>query len=130
MGMSSTTKQRSLLITGDLTLFHDMNGLMMARKYQLPIDILVVDNNGGAIFSFLPQATEPDYFELLFGTPLDLDMAKVAQLYELPYVVLSAASELKTVLANQVAGPRLIVFQSNRQNNVADHQQLLGEHHE
>lgn len=130
MGMSSTTKQRSLLITGDLTLFHDMNGLMMARKYQLPIDILVVDNNGGAIFSFLPQAAEPDYFELLFGTPLDLDMAKVAQLYELPYVVLSAASELKAVLANQVAGPRLIVFQSNRQNNVADHQQLLGEHHE
>lgn len=130
MGMSSTTTQRSVLLTGDLTLFHDMNGLMMARKYQLPIDIIVVNNNGGAIFSFLPQAAEPAYFELLFGTPLDLEMAKVAQLYDMPFVQLTQAAALKDVMAEPISGPRLIAFTSDRQTNVANHRQLIEARHD
>ena len=127
MGMSSTTPQRSLLLTGDLTLFHDMNGLMMARQYQLPIDIIVVNNDGGAIFSFLPQAAEPDYFDLLFGTPLGLDMAKIAALYEMPFVDLTTPDDLEKVLAQPVNGPRLIAYTSDRQANVVAHHRFIGE---
>ncbi|MEX0380777.1 2-succinyl-5-enolpyruvyl-6-hydroxy-3-cyclohexene-1-carboxylic-acid synthase [Leuconostoc sp. MS02] len=126
LGMSSTFQQRSVLLTGDLTLFHDMNGLMMARQYQLPIDIVVINNNGGAIFSFLPQAAAASYFDLLFGTPLNLDMSKIANLYDLAYVKIPTAEALKQVLSTPVIGPRLIAFESDRSNNVKAHQQLIG----
>lgn len=127
MGMSSTTNQRSILLTGDLTLFHDMNGLMMARQYQLPIDIIVVNNDGGAIFSFLPQAAEPDYFELLFGTPLGLEIEKIAALYDMPFVALATTDDLASVLGQPVKGPRMIVYTSDRQANVAAHRRFLGD---
>ncbi|WP_459524538.1 2-succinyl-5-enolpyruvyl-6-hydroxy-3-cyclohexene-1-carboxylic-acid synthase [Leuconostoc lactis] len=127
MGMSSTTNQRSILLTGDLTLFHDMNGLMMARQYQLPIDIIVVNNDGGAIFSFLPQAAEPDYFELLFGTPLGLEIEKIAALYDIPFVTLAAPDDLASVLGQPVKGPRMIAYTSDRQTNVAAHRRFLGD---
>lgn len=127
MGMSSTTNQRSILLTGDLTLFHDMNGLMMARQYQLPIDIIVVNNDGGAIFSFLPQAAEPDYFELLFGTPLGLEIEKIAALYDMPFVALAAPDDLASVLGQPVKGPRMIAYTSDRQANVAAHRRFLGD---
>ena len=103
---------------------------MMARQYHLPIDIIVINNNGGAIFSFLPQATATSYFDMLFGTPLNLNMSKIADLYELAYVKIKTADELEQTLKTPVIGPRLIEFQSNRSNNVEAHQQLMGVKHE
>jgi len=126
LGMSSTSPRRSVLLTGDLTLFHDMNGLMMARQYHLPIDIIVINNNGGAIFSFLPQAMAESYFDMLFGTPLNLNVSKIADVYELSYVKIKTADELEQVMKTPVTGTRLIEFESNRSNNVKAHQQLMG----
>lgn len=127
LGMGATTKQRSLLLTGDLTLFHDMNGLMMARNYQLPLDIIVIDNNGGGIFSFLPQAEATEYFETLFGTPLALDISKIASLYQLSYVLLKQPEDLQKVLNQPTDGTRIIVYPSDRAQNVRDHQKYIGE---
>lgn len=126
LGMSSTSSQRSVLLIGDLTLFHDMNGLMMAKQYQLPLDVIVINNNGGGIFSFLPQATAEYYFETLFGTPLNLDMTKVASLYDMPYIKINQAQDLKAIIATPIDGPRLIEFKSNRRSNVTAHHQLMG----
>lgn len=125
LGMSTVSSQRSILLTGDLTLFHDMNGLMMAKKYQLNIDIIVINNNGGSIFSFLPQSQADEYFEDMFGTPLDLDMSKVAYLYDMPYIQLKGAAALGECLSHQVHGPRLIEINFDRQENVANHRELL-----
>lgn len=126
LGMSSTSLQRSVLLIGDLTLFHDMNGLMMAKQYQLPLDIIVINNNGGGIFSFLPQAAAKLYFETLFGTPLNLDMTKIASLYDMPYIKINQAQDLKAIITSVADGPRLIEFKSNRADNVRERQQLIG----
>src|SRR5699024_11584677 len=48
--------QPTTLLTGDLTLFHDMNGLMLSHQAHVPMTIIVVNNQGGGIFSFLPQS--------------------------------------------------------------------------
>jgi len=61
------------LVLGDLTFFHDLNGLIAAKLYNININIILVNNNGGGIFSFLPQSEHPKHFELLFGTPLGID---------------------------------------------------------
>ena len=58
-----------------------MNGLIAAKLEQLNITILLINNNGGGIFSFLPQSSHPNNFEKLFGTPLDLDFSKAVEMY-------------------------------------------------
>ncbi|MDT2837365.1 2-succinyl-5-enolpyruvyl-6-hydroxy-3-cyclohexene-1-carboxylic-acid synthase [Enterococcus durans] len=82
-GIAATQKQRVFLLIGDLALFHDMNGLQMIRQLKLPVTLVVLNNNGGGIFSFLPQnsLTKKD-FDPLFATPLNLDLQKVANLYD------------------------------------------------
>lgn len=125
LGMSAVVKQRSVLLTGDLTLFHDMNGLMMAKNYQLPLDIIVINNNGGGIFSFLPQAGAPKYFEQLFGTPLNIDIKKIADLYDIDYHQLNVPEALSQILQTPSKTTRLIEYKSDRQRNRDDHREVL-----
>src|SRR5690606_10010256 len=72
LGVAAAGKRVTLII-GDLSFYHDLNSLFIAMRYRLPITIVLLNNNGGGIFSFLPQAKEEKHFEHLFGTPLDID---------------------------------------------------------
>src|SRR5579883_326679 len=71
----------TVLVIGDLSFFHDLNGLLAAHLHRLNLTIVLVNNNGGGIFSFLPQAAYPEHFEQLFGTPTGLDFRPVVQMY-------------------------------------------------
>jgi 2-succinyl-5-enolpyruvyl-6-hydroxy-3-cyclohexene-1-carboxylate synthase len=75
------------IVIGDLALAHDVGGLALAARVATPLRIVVVDNGGGGIFDFLPQAqqVEADRFRRLFTTPSGLDLAAVAAAYGLPY---------------------------------------------
>lgn len=115
LGLSASQKpDRSILLTGDLSFFHDMNGLMMAKKYQLPLDIIIMNNNGGGIFAGLPQAQCKQYFTELFATPLNLDFQAIAQVYDLPYTAVHNLAQLPQLLNQPVtAGPQLILYESD-----------------
>lgn len=115
------------LLTGDLTLFHDMNGLMLAKQTELPLTIIVVNNNGGGIFSFLPQAVAKDYFEPMFGTPLNLSIEKIAALYDAEYILVNDATSLATQIAQPATKLTLIEVTGDRAKNVIDHQKLVGQ---
>lgn len=115
--------QENYLFIGDLALFHDMNGLMMAKRYQIPLNIVVVNNNGGGIFSFLPQAEAKEYFETLFGTPQDLDLAKIASLYDFDYFDGSNKADFVSALRNG-SKQKIIEVKSDRQNNLHDHRKF------
>jgi len=81
-----------LFISGDLTFYHDLNGLLAARRYGLKAVLLVINNDGGGIFSRLPVADcEPPFTEL-FRTPHGLTFEHAAGLYGLPYERVSRAS--------------------------------------
>src|SRR5215472_6869985 len=88
----------TVLLLGDLSLYHDMNGLWAVRRHALRAVIVVLDNDGGGIFSFLPQSEHPDVFEELFGTPLGLRMEDVARLYGLEFCAVEAAADLPGAL--------------------------------
>jgi 2-succinyl-5-enolpyruvyl-6-hydroxy-3-cyclohexene-1-carboxylate synthase len=62
-----------VLVIGDISFYHDLNGLLAARRHGLDLLVVLINNDGGGIFSFLPQAERPEYFEELFGTPHGLD---------------------------------------------------------
>jgi 2-succinyl-5-enolpyruvyl-6-hydroxy-3-cyclohexene-1-carboxylate synthase len=74
------------VLLGDLALLHDSSALVGLRHRPVQLDIVVIDNDGGGIFSFLPQAAALDRatFELLFGTPHGTDLAALCRAHGLP----------------------------------------------
>jgi len=87
VGAALATGRPSWIVTGDLGLFHDMNALALVRHVEAPVRIVVANNDGGGIFEFLPQAGQVgrEEFEAAFGTPLGLDLERVAALHDLHY---------------------------------------------
>ena len=77
----SAAGEPTVLVIGDLSFFHDMNGLLAARMLKRDMTIIIVNNDGGGIFSFLPQSNEKECFEELFGTPHGLDFSHVIEMY-------------------------------------------------
>ncbi|ANK62101.1 2-succinyl-5-enolpyruvyl-6-hydroxy-3-cyclohexene-1-carboxylic-acid synthase [Loigolactobacillus backii] len=126
LGVASQTAMPHYLLTGDLAFFHDMNGLMLTRRYPLQLTVIVINNNGGGIFSFLPQANAADYFETLFGTPQDLELEQVAKLYHGAYQLVTQAEQLTTLLQRPQVGLQIIEVRTEREANVAQHQALVG----
>jgi 2-succinyl-5-enolpyruvyl-6-hydroxy-3-cyclohexene-1-carboxylate synthase len=83
LGASSVAGKHepTVLVLGDLSFFHDLNGLLAARLHKLNLTIILINNDGGGIFSFLPLAAHPEHFEQLFGTPTGLDFRLVVEMY-------------------------------------------------
>jgi 2-succinyl-5-enolpyruvyl-6-hydroxy-3-cyclohexene-1-carboxylate synthase len=88
---------------------------------QVDLKIVVVDNNGGGIFSFLPQATtlDPQRFEQLFGTPHNVDIGQLVQAHGLPNATVKTVAQLKAAIAQK--GSRVIIVNTDRLQNVSDH---------
>lgn len=80
----STSQHPTVLLTGDLAFFHDLNGLLIGKTHHLNLTIVVLNNNGGAIFKYLPQS-KSKHFEFLFMTPHGMDYSGLKALYDLTY---------------------------------------------
>ena len=113
----------TVLLLGDLSLYHDMNGLWALRRHGLRATIVVCDNNGGGVFNFLPQAQHQDVFEELFATPLGLDFAQVARIYDLVYSPVTDRAGLEPALVDALAAqtPTLVVVKFKREDSVNGH---------
>ncbi|WP_337018541.1 2-succinyl-5-enolpyruvyl-6-hydroxy-3-cyclohexene-1-carboxylic-acid synthase [Oceanobacillus massiliensis] len=113
------------LLLGDLSFFHDMNGLLAAKHYGLNITILLVNNNGGGIFSFLPQANDKKHFEALFGTPVNIEFEKAISMYGGTYALAKTEEQLKEHLQTgyQHEGLSVIEVKTDRAENVDWHRQ-------
>jgi 2-succinyl-5-enolpyruvyl-6-hydroxy-3-cyclohexene-1-carboxylate synthase len=120
-GATVAAPGRTFVLTGDLGLYHDMNGLLAFRRLGLEPTIVVMNNRGGAIFDFLPIAGHPAGYEELFGTPTGLDLEKVASLYGLPFASLASPGELDAALA----GPGLVEVPLDRPRNVELHREVF-----
>ncbi|NBJ69285.1 MULTISPECIES: 2-succinyl-5-enolpyruvyl-6-hydroxy-3-cyclohexene-1-carboxylic-acid synthase [Clostridia] len=116
---------RVTLVLGDLSFFHDMNGLHAAMHYQLPLTILLINNNGGGIFSFLSQANDKQHFESLFGTPLNIDFKHAVHMYGGQYVLAKTELEVREALLEsyQQAGLVVVEVKTNREVNALWHRE-------
>ena len=122
----STVSENTVLAIGDLSFFHDMNGLLAAKLQKQNITILLINNDGGGIFSFLPQASEKEYFELLFGTPHGLEFSHAAELYGAKYNKISTWDEFQQVFTESFSMPglKIIEVQTERESNLLKHREL------
>ena len=125
LGVAAGTGTPTVALLGDLAFLHDSGGLLGARGRGVDCTFVVVDNDGGGIFSFLPPADllAGDRFEQLFGTPHGVDLAALAAVHGIPTVRPESSAELSQALAAG-GGVRMILVTSDRHTNVAVHDEL------
>jgi len=122
-----------VLVTGDVSFVHDLGALVTARLLGAALTVVVIDNDGGGIFSFLAQATTdrpevglPERFERLFGTPhgtrvADVAAALGAAVSEVDHRSLETA--LRAAIGDRSPGVRLLRYATDRRRNVELHAQ-------
>jgi 2-succinyl-5-enolpyruvyl-6-hydroxy-3-cyclohexene-1-carboxylate synthase len=123
LGAAGASGAPTWVLVGDLGLYHDMNSLAVLREIETPVRIVVLDNDGGGIFEFLPQAgsVEREEFEALLGTPLGLETERVAAVYGIEHRRIEELSQLRDLAdADRVMAEVPI----DRRENVELHRRL------
>lgn len=123
IGAAHAGGKPTTIVSGDLGLLHDIGGLAALRETSTPVRIVVIDNDGGGIFHFLPQqeALGGEEFEALLGTPRGVSVEKAAALFDLPHHRLQSLADLPEALAS---GTGLIEVKTDRQTNASLHRHL------
>ncbi|HSH01965.1 MAG TPA: 2-succinyl-5-enolpyruvyl-6-hydroxy-3-cyclohexene-1-carboxylic-acid synthase [Anaerolineae bacterium] len=113
-----------VLLIGDISFYHDLNGLLALKQHHLNITIVLIHNDGGGIFNRLPIAQHDPPFTELFLTPHGLDFAPIATMYGLDYTVTTDLQNFNDSFAQALTNPQpnLIVIPTNSQT---DHHQRL-----
>ncbi len=128
-GFAAGLNRPVTLLIGDLALLHDLNSLMLVKRIKQPLIIIVVNNGGGGIFHFLPIAECDDVFEKYFATPHQLTFEPAAQMFGLPYRLVSDAPQFTEVYRQALAAGQsmLIEVLTDREENVKLHHYILQE---
>lgn len=126
LGASAAVDTPTLIVTGDLSFHHDLNGLAALREGRARATIIVINNDGGGIFSLLPISRHDAVFEQYFGTPHGLDFRAAAELYGIPYARPDSPAELRERSADSMARgeTRIIELRTKRDENRLSHQAL------
>lgn len=113
-------------LLGDLALLHDQNGFLLPRTEPVDCVFVVINNDGGGIFNFLPQAEHPEHFERLFATPHGIDFSEVARVYRCDFERIEGAARLGPAVRERLAGGgvHIVEIRTDRAANVALHKRL------
>jgi 2-succinyl-5-enolpyruvyl-6-hydroxy-3-cyclohexene-1-carboxylate synthase len=113
------------LLVGDLALLHDLNSLAMLRDVH--VVVVVLNNDGGGIFSFLPVAAHEEFFEPFFGTPQGVGFEPAARMFGLRYECPATAEEFVEAYGSACTQgfSTLIEVKTDRRENVALHRRVL-----
>lgn len=123
---ASVYQQPLFLLIGDLSFFHDMNGLLAAKLYKLNMTIILVNNDGGGIFSYLPQAESKQHFEVLFGTPTGLDFQHAVEMYHGQYEKVTDWEHFSKAIKSAASykGLNVIEIPTDRAKNLTSHRKM------
>ena len=124
IGVAVATSERVTVLLGDVALLHDSSSLAGLARRDVEVRVVVVDNDGGGIFSFLPQAAAlgQERFEQLFGTPHGTDLVGLATAHGLRATTVADRDELVGRLA--APGSQVVRVVTERAANVAEHARL------
>ena len=122
-GATALTGEPVVALLGDIAYLHDIGGLLTAKRLDADVTIFVINNGGGGIFSFLPQADQPGPFELI-STPHDHDLATITWGMGIKHVVIESPGDLEATLLRH-DGIRVAEIRTDRDANRALHETLL-----
>ena len=115
--------RRTYLLIGDLAFLHDSNAFIATRYQNIELSVIVLNNDGGGIFSYLPQSNVKEHYEELFGTPTALTFEKLAEMYALNYAAIYDSKSFISALNGKAPLQLLEVF-TNREQNTTNHRKL------
>lgn len=128
LGASAVGTGPLVLVIGDVSFYHDSNGLLAAKQHGLNATIVLLNNDGGGIFSFLPQATQtaPADFETLFGTPHGLDFRPLAEMYGAQFTRVTNWEAFRAAVLAGIGGSGLHIVEvtTERRRNVTLHREM------
>jgi 2-succinyl-5-enolpyruvyl-6-hydroxy-3-cyclohexene-1-carboxylate synthase len=128
LGLAAGSSRPTVAMLGDLAFLHDSGGLVGAARRGIDCTFVVVDNDGGGIFGFLPQAAlDPDVFERLWVTPHGTDLRALAAGHGLHVDEVDTAADVAPAVLAAVSagGVRIVLARTDRQANVALHADLV-----
>ena len=125
LGVGAVSGHPVVAVVGDISFFHDLTGLLMTRRREINATIIVVNNDGGGIFSFLPQAEHAAHFEEVFGTPHGLTFGAAAEMYGLDYTRVGTWGEFGRAVerGTKTEGTLIVEVPGSRERNVELHQE-------
>ncbi|MFL5832110.1 MAG: 2-succinyl-5-enolpyruvyl-6-hydroxy-3-cyclohexene-1-carboxylic-acid synthase [Solirubrobacteraceae bacterium] len=125
-GAAAVTDGPVVLLIGDVALAHDIGGLLAAKRHSLSLTIVLLNNDGGGIFHFLPVAGQRDAFEEHVATPHGLDFAHAAALYGLEHTPAKTVQQLRDAIARSITQHQtgIIEARTDREENLALHRRL------
>jgi len=125
-GFARGLERRVTLLIGDLAFLHDINSLGLLRSPDVSMVIVLLNNNGGGIFSFLPIAEHGDVFESHFGTPHGMSFEAAAALFGLDYTCPDSVRSFvdQYERARCTSGSTLIEVRTDRRENLRVHRLL------
>ena len=123
LGVAAAGPGPTVLVIGDLSFYHDLTGLWAARRHGIDLTVVLINNNGGGIFHYLPQAAYPDLFESWFGTPGDLEFEHAIRLFGGTYHRTRDWADFRDQLQAPASGLRVMELQTDRAANAARHRE-------
>lgn len=100
LGIQKALQKPTLLITGDLAFLYDLNSLAAADKYKIPLVIVLINNNGGGIFSMLPVSRYGEKFNEYFTTPHNLNLKSIVKSFRGNYKLIKSWDDLRFSVQN------------------------------
>ena len=116
-----------VLLVGDVALAHDLGGLLAGRRLGIALTIVLLNNDGGGIFHFLPVAGESDAFEEHVATPHGLEFERAAALYGCAYRLSSSLEDLRAAVDESLAqgtGTTILEVRTDRAENLELHRRV------
>lgn len=127
MGLAAASAQPVVILVGDITFYHDSNGLLAAKALGLNnVTIVLLNNNGGGIFQRLPISRFEPPFQELFQTPHNLDFSFFAQAYGFDYQLADGLDQFREALTRGIAtpGPAIVEVQTDAKVDLALRREL------
>lgn len=126
LGVAHGNPRPVVLLTGDLSLLHDTNGFLSARRVNGSLTIVLVNNNGGGIFEHLPVAEFDPPFEEYFATPQNIDFAGLCATYGVEHLPVESWSRFVQLVATlPQRGVRVLEIRTDRKRDAARRKTLI-----
>lgn len=113
LGIAEVTKERTFLLTGDLAFYHDLSSLLNAKTKYINLTIILINNNGGGLFNFLPISEAQDVFKKYFLTPVKLDFEKIIKTFGLDYKLIKTSTQLNLAINRRSDIPQVIEIKTD-----------------
>jgi 2-succinyl-5-enolpyruvyl-6-hydroxy-3-cyclohexene-1-carboxylate synthase len=123
LGSAAVSSDPTVVLAGDLSMLHDLTALATAARLEIPITVVVINNDGGGIFHLLPQEGHR-HFERHFGTPHGLEFGALARSLGVDAVTAGTEDDLSAALAERPSAPLLVEVHTDRSDNATLHRTL------